>query len=158
VKTLSNFNVEKQADSRLCWSAVSLAIAKFYDISIEYSQIDFAKQVMGTKFNQFCPPAKAMVHLQILNEEINRSLTIEEIKEEISNNRPIAACMRHFVGWHLVVIYGFEESQIFISDSLYGKSKWNIKTFETAYQKTYSWTHTYTTSSIQKKLLKPIRL
>ncbi|MCG8476334.1 MAG: hypothetical protein MI784_12775 [Cytophagales bacterium] len=141
-----NFEIEPQEDSRLCWAAVSVAVARFYGEKKISSQIDFAKSVFGKKYNRFCAPEKSLAVMGNFQKRLNRPLGKEEIIAELQNHRPIAACMKFFVGWHLVVVYGIDKrGNLLIADSLFGKSQWHIESFTHAYRQYYHWTHTYKT-------------
>lgn len=140
------FSIEHQSGSRLCWAAVSVSVARFYLQKNVVSQIELAKKIFGDNYNQFCQPEKALSVFGNFSETINRPLKEYEIIRELRNNKPIAACLKHFVGWHLAVIYGIDEKKnLFIADPLYGKSQWLIGKFNKEYRQTYQWTHTYTT-------------
>lgn len=139
------FTLDQQEDSRLCWAAVTVALADYYNSDWSGSQIDFAKSLLGDRHNQFFAADKALHTLGLLQQSLDRPITIQEIYTELSNSRPIAACMKHFVGWHLVVIYGISNQRLLVADSLLGNSEWDYDEFLTAYQGYYHWSHSYTT-------------
>ncbi|WP_236974991.1 papain-like cysteine protease family protein [Membranihabitans maritimus] len=141
-----DFNIEPQKESRLCWAAVSIAIAKFYKVNNVSSQIDFAKFVAGKQYNQFCNPEKALTFYGNLNKKWDRPLNKREILNELINQRPITACMKYFVGWHLVVIYGIDpNNELMIADPLMGNSSYSLQLFTHGYNKHYHWEFTFTT-------------
>ncbi|MEX2568116.1 MAG: papain-like cysteine protease family protein [Cyclobacteriaceae bacterium] len=141
-----DFEIEPQCDSRLCWAAVSVSVARFYKGSSGLTQLNFAKRMLGNNYNRFFAPDKALAYLGNLFECLDRPLCREEIFSELKNSRPIAACMKHFVGWHLVVIYGIDEdNNLLIADSMLGNSIWSLQAFTHEYQQYYHWTHTYKT-------------
>ncbi|MBD3628759.1 papain-like cysteine protease family protein [Cyclobacterium sp.] len=141
-----DFEIEPQSDSRLCWAAVAVSVARFYKESSGLSQLDLAKRMLGNNYNRFFAPEKALVWLGIFSECLDRPLSREEIFSELQNSHPIAACMKHFVGWHLVVIYGIDEvGNLLIADSMLGNSIWSLHAFTHEYQKYYHWTHAYKT-------------
>ncbi len=146
-----DFKVELQAGQRMCWAAIASAVAKFYDKETECNQIDLAKGVFGEKYDQFYSPETALSIYDNLSSELNRSLTQSEISEELINGRPIAACMKHFVGWHLVVIYGISQNKLLIADPLLGEVQCEINAFRDAYETYYSWTHSYKTKQNKTK-------
>ncbi len=143
-----DFEIELQEGQRMCWAAVAIAVAKFYDKETEYNQIDLAKDVFGEKYDQFYSPKSALSIYDNLSSELNRSLTRAEISEELMNGRPITACMKHFVGWHLVVIYGISQNKLLVADPLLGEVQYEIDAFTDTYETYYSWTHTYKTKSV----------
>ncbi|AUC75982.1 papain-like cysteine protease family protein [Olleya sp. Bg11-27] len=142
-----DFKVELQAGQRMCWAAVAITVSKFYDKESESNQIDLAKDVFGENYDQFYSPESALSIYNNLSSELNRSLTRAEISEELINGRPITACMKHFVGWHLVVIYGISQNKLLIADPLLGEVQCEIDAFTDAYETYYSWTHTYKTKA-----------
>lgn len=141
-----NFRIEPQKDSRLCWAAVSVSLACFYQQDNVITQVELAKKIFGEKYNQFCCPEKALSVLGNFVEAINRPLKEEEIVRELQNQRPIAACMEYFVGWHLVVIHGIDTAKkLSIADPLLGDTQWDIDTFTKSYHQNYRWVKSYRT-------------
>ncbi len=139
-----DFELEKQKDSRLCWAAVSISIAQFYRQKGIKTQIEFAKSIFGEKYNQFCSPHKALSSYDNLLESLQQTMTLKEIIEDLKKQQPVVACMKDFVGWHLVVIYGVDrDEKLLVADPLRGCSKWEINKFIAEYCERYSWVYTY---------------
>ena len=140
-----DFEIEFQAGQRMCWAAVAIAIARFYDEEIVYEQIDLAKNVFGEKYDQFYSPKNALSIFNNLSSELIGGLSLYQISEELVEGRPIVACMKHFVGWHLVVIYGISHNKLLVADPLIGNTQYDIDVFTNTYETYYSWTHSYKT-------------
>ena len=69
-----------------------------------------------------------------------------DVKNEIDKNRPL--CAR--IGWsggggHFVALDGYNQDfdMIAVDDPIYGASDVNLNVFQTAYQGSGTWTHTY---------------
>ena len=138
-----NLTIEKQKGERLCWSAVCVSLMSFFEVK-PMDQISFAKLIMGESYDRFCSPIKPFSFLNLLREELDKPLTQAEIAFELHSGNPVVACMKHFVGWHLVVIHGIRNSEhLWVGDPLWGSSNWGINEFTYAYRQHYSWTHTY---------------
>lgn len=136
-----------QEESRLCWAAVAQAIANYYRPERKVSQRNLARQIFGeSSYNHVYSPEGALKMVGHLNVIVERSLTLGEIAAELNAARPIVACMRYFIGWHLVVVYGLLETrQLLIADPLHGYTKTSFEGFCTSYQGDYSWSHSFLT-------------
>ncbi|MCC5905699.1 MAG: hypothetical protein JJU13_05820 [Balneolaceae bacterium] len=145
-----NLTLEKQVKSRHCWAAVAVSIARFYEPRYMYNQQELASSVYGKKNNNYVlDPRKALEFNNNLRDFKGRCLKQSEICVEIQGNRPIAACMRYFIGWHLVIIYGLAASgELLIADPLHGYSKCTYEDFCFSYLGKYHWTHTCLTKSM----------
>lgn len=139
-----DFELEYQKGIRLCWSAVATSIEKFYWPNKKEDQIEFATRIHGTVYDKFCDPVKALSKKGLFYSSFERPLNKQEVIEELSQGHPIVACMRQFVGWHLVVIYGLNElGELLIADPATGLSAYMIENFTQTYEKYHHWTHTY---------------
>ena len=139
-----DFNLEAQEDSRLCWAAVAISIALFYNKQQNMSQKELAKSVFGEKYNQFNSPKLSLSIFDNCASEEIRPLDESEIIHDLKAGNPVAACLRYFIGWHLVVIFGIDANgHIHVADPLQGYSLWPLDEFTTAYRTYYQWTHTY---------------
>lgn len=140
------FELEPQKGSRLCWAAVSVAIARYYKEKKVPGQMAFAEMAAGKRYNQFYAPDKALAICGNFRQKWDRPLRLPEIVDELKGGHPVAACMKYFVGWHLVVIYGItRQNELMIADSLLGNSRWPVDRFTHQYNKHYQWVFTYTT-------------
>lgn len=138
-----SFVIEEQQESLLCWAAVAVSVGRFYDPSYSLNQSELAITVFGEKqYNQVCDPRKALDQNDNIRKFIERPLTLAEITKELRNGNPVAACMKFFIGWHLVIIYGIDEAgRLLIADPLHGKNAVSLESFTTSYDEYYSWTH-----------------
>ncbi len=143
-KIVLSYEQEQQTQSLLCWAAVSRSIAKYFGKTDMIAQEDLAQEVFGERYNRVHRPAEALAFVGHLKEEIARPLTLKEIENELLHNRPIAACMRFFIGWHLAVIYGIDNATLYIADPLFGHSKMSLEDFTERYR-SHHWTHSYLT-------------
>jgi hypothetical protein len=139
--------LEEQEGSLLCWAAVAVAISKYYNPEQLISQKALATAIFGAhNYNNVLGPSKALAFTGNLKAAVAGPLSLEEVMEELQQGFPIAACMRYFIGWHLVIIHGFSPAgELLIADSLHGPSHMRIDSFSTAYHTHYSWTHSYLT-------------
>jgi hypothetical protein len=137
----------KQEGSRLCWAAVAVAITKYYDPERIISQKVLAIQVFGEKsHNHVYSPEQALKITGHLKVSFERPLTLNEIRMELEGGRPVAACMRYFIGWHLAIIYGISTlGELLIADPLHGYSTVPINEFTNTYLNDYSWSHSFLT-------------
>ncbi len=140
-------NLLAQEESRLCWAAVAVAITRYYEPESSISQKELAIQVFGEKsHNHVYSPEQALRITGHFNLSFERPLTLNEIRTELERGRPVAACMRYFIGWHLVIIYGISASEeLLIADPLHGHSTLQINEFTNSYLRDYSWSHSFLT-------------
>jgi ABC-type bacteriocin/lantibiotic exporter with double-glycine peptidase domain len=138
------FLIEEQEKSRWCWAAVAVSIAKFYNHDIQVSQLQLATTFLGSENNNHVqPPQKAIEWVKHYKSMQERPLTLEEIYLSLMEGNPIAACMRYFIGWHLVIIYGIStDGQLYIADPQHGYTTTEYKDFIPSYLDNYSWTQT----------------
>lgn len=139
-----DFKVEQQEGSLMCWAAVSVSVARFYNPSFAETQQTMAVAVFGENgYDRVCDPRKALDFYGNLKAYRESALSIEEIETELRSGNPVAACMRFFIGWHLVVIYGIDtRGNLLIEDPLHGNQVVEPEIFKKAYLENYSWTHT----------------
>ncbi len=139
-----NFKIEFQKGIRLCWSAVVASLHNFYQGEEKLDQIEFAKSIHGSKYDQFHDPILALAQKGLFHMSYDRPLFIHEVFAELKKGHPVISCMKHFVGWHLVVIYGLtEENNVLVADPMRGNSEYSIQSFTDQYEKYYEWTHSY---------------
>lgn len=139
--------VKEQEGSRLCWASIAAGISKYYVPDRKISQKELAIDVFSeNNYNHVYSPEEILKRIGHLKMAFERPLSLNEIRTELMGGRPIAACMRYFIGWHLVVIYGISANdKLFIADPLHGRSTLDIYEFTNSYKEDYSWTHTYQT-------------
>ncbi len=138
------FEMDAQEGKLLCWAAIAVSVKRFYTPRFSVSQIDFARSVHGDNFDQVCSPLKAMAHIGLDYIETIGILPKEVLLQHMENGNPILACMRYFIGWHLVVIHGVTtKGEILIADPMHGQSSYNYLDFVRAYRVHYQWTQSY---------------
>lgn len=139
--------VAEQVASRLCWASIAAALLKYYNPERTISQKEIAIDVFTeNNYNHVYSPEKMLKRIGHFKMAFERPLGLEEIRAELAEGRPLAACMRFFIGWHLVVIYGITANdKLFIADPLHGHSTLDINEFSHSYHGVYRWSHTYQT-------------
>ena len=141
--------LDEQASSLLCWAAVTLALGKYYQPGFQVSQVELARGVFGNPhYNRVLHPRKALELTGTFKQALPRPLSLLEIVDELQQGYPIAACMRYFIGWHLVIVHGLTPcGELLVADSLHGPSVYDLASFSHAYHKHYTWSHSYLTRS-----------
>jgi hypothetical protein len=149
-----------QQQSNWCWSAVGISVAQFFNATSWPQQCVLASQELG----QTCCPVgtnpavcdvpwyleRALQRVGHLKNWANGSSPMATIQGEINGQRPLGAR----IGWnagggHFVALSGYSSSPsgdfVTVEDPIYGQSTLLLSTFQTAYQGSGSWTHTYWT-------------
>lgn len=132
-----NLPIVKQEKANWCWAAVSQSVLTYYGINITQQEIaDYGAKGQDVKNLLFSSSIKLkdfpdlkgvdliLQHFGSLTTSFKSNhLTLEELKNEINNNRPVI--VRLFgkgVPGHYIIIYGFEEepskTRVFIMDPL----------------------------------------
>lgn len=145
--------VEQQAGHMLCWAAVCVALKRYYGHTPLPGQAEFARSVLGDNFDQACAPARALAAAGLQFGEFQRALALEELRAQIAAGHPVLACMRHFIGWHLVVLHGIRgEAGLVVADSLHGPGDCAYDDFRRAYRDHYDWSGTFVSSHVAARL------
>lgn len=127
-----------------CWAAVALALRRFHGLAPLPSQRAFAESLLGERCDRVCAPLAALAHAGLDYAEAARPLALAALRAEFARGEPVPACLRHFIGWHLVVLHGIDEDGLLaVADPLYGPSRWPYRAFARAYRAHYAWTHSY---------------
>lgn len=139
--------VAEQEASRLCWASIAVALITYYNPERVISQKEIAINVFSeNNYNHVYSPEKMLKRIGHFKMAFERPLALDEIRTELMEGRPLAACMRFFIGWHLVLIYGISANdKLFIADPLHGYSTLDINEFTHSYLGDYWWSHTYQT-------------
>lgn len=149
------FVLEPQHGHLMCWASVAIALRRYYSPTVLLSQEVFARELKGDNFDQVCEPLQALSSIGLEYWETVSNLSLSNIQTQLTNGDPVLACMKYFIGWHLVVIYGLSaDDQLYIADPLYGISHYTYQGFVTAYRKYYQWTHSYQIQKVNKLPLK----
>lgn len=139
------FTIEAQAGRMLCWAAVCVSLKRYYRHSPLPDQVRFARDVIGEKFDQVCAPGRALTAAGLRFDALRGEIPFEHVRNHIASGNPVLACMRYFVGWHLVVLYGVrDEHEIVVADPLHGGVDCSYDVFRSAYRDHYCWSDTLT--------------
>ena len=154
------FPMQTQEQANWCWAAVSVSVAQFYSASTAWSaQCDLASQELG----KTCCPAgsnsacdvpwyldRALQRVGHFNTWGSGPLPLATIRGEIESNRPLGAR----IGWasgggHFVVVSGYSTSAagdfVTVDDPFYAHSTLPLSSFQSSYQGSGSWSHTFWT-------------
>ncbi len=138
------FVLEEQEGHLQCWAAVAVSMGRFYQRKQLFTQQEFARSVLGENCDQVCQPLRAMQHMGLQYREFPGAFNFGELQISLLAGHPVLACMRYFIGWHLVVIYGIDEDQqIWLADPLYGNAIYRYQDLAQAYRTYYNWSHSY---------------
>ncbi len=136
--------VEPQHGHLMCWAAVCVALKRYYGHAGPLDQVQFAHSVLGDHVDQVCAPAHALSKAGLNFEAVRHALPLEQVRTLIRSGHPVLACMRHFIGWHLVVIHGIRgDSEMLVADPLHGPSCYRYDDFLHAYIEHYQWSDTF---------------
>lgn len=138
------FALEAQQGHLQCWAAVAVSLRRFYGMAPVPAQRDFARSLLGERNDHACAPLVALAHAGLAYAETARPLAPAVLRTLLARGHPVPAAMRHFVGWHLVVVHGIDAAgTVWVADPLYGPSTWPYRAFAHAYRDHYAWSHSY---------------
>jgi hypothetical protein len=152
------FAIQTQEADKWCWAAVSASVNHYFFPDSTLSQCQIARRVLGVDSccgnRETCNQvAKLDVALEksgtIVREPLARSLSFEEIKQEIDGRRPICARIQWAGGGgHFVVIRGYRElasgaEQVDIADPWFVDGTFFYKEFLSGYLNIGQWTDTF---------------
>lgn len=140
-----------------CWAAVSVSVKRFYERGNPITQCQQASLQLKWPCCDDPGPCNrtwrlkaALEGLGNLRALVSGTLPIEAIRREIDDHHPLCC----FIAWtdgggHFVCIDGYDvtalEPMLTIQDPAYGTNYAPLTIFLTEYQKTGSWTESYTT-------------
>ena len=138
------FALEPQQGHLQCWAAVAVSLRRFHGLAPVPSQDAFARSLLGDNCDQVCAPLAALAHAGLHYRESAGPLTPAQLRRELALGHPVPACMRHFIGWHLVVVHGIgPDGALMVADPQVGPSRYPWRSFVRAYRRHYEWTHSY---------------
>lgn len=168
-----DFDMEMQTQSNWCWAATSVSVSKFYWKFSGWDQCEVANAELGLSNCCDSPVPSACNVPWYLDRALTRTnnfvsidgpVSYEDVRSQLQSGRVVGAR----VGWsggggHFMVIYGCSISagiQFFdIDDPIYGKSSVAVSTFQSSYQGSGTWTHTYFTKPFVPMIwIKPLLL
>ncbi len=153
--------MQRQQQSNWCWAAVGASVFQFYSKAATWAQ---QCRVASSELGKTCCPAgvnpgvcnvpwyldRALTRVGHLARWARVAATLAQIQGEINGKRPLGAR----VGWasgggHFVVLSGYSTSGagtfVTVEDPVYGRSTITLTAFQTSYQGSGTWTHTYWT-------------
>jgi hypothetical protein len=154
--TRINFVMQHQQQTNWCWAAVAASVSAFFNpntnwtqcgiVNAEFGRNDCCTQGSSTNCNRPWYLDRALTRTGNLRSWSSGAGTLADIMQEINASRPL--CAR--IGWsggggHFVAIDGYNRDlgMIAVDDPWFGASDVVLSTFQTAYQGSGSWTHTY---------------
>jgi hypothetical protein len=156
------FTMQHQQQTQWCWAAVSTSVSHYYDSSSTWTQCTVANAELGqTTCCQNGSSAACNVPWYLddalqrtgnLNAFSGGAASFADVRTEIDSGRPLGVR----IGWsggggHFAVIEGYKPGpgtqRVAIDDPWYGASDLTYSGFQSGYQGTGSWTHSYTTVS-----------
>jgi hypothetical protein len=153
--------MQAQQQTNWCWAAVSASVARFYRATTRWRRQCL---VASRELGQTCCPAganpaacnvpwyleRALTRVGHLKTWAGAPATVVQIRREITAGRPLGAR----IGWasgggHFVVLSGYSTAAagnfVTVDDPIYGHSTISLATFQSSYQGSGSWTHSYWT-------------
>lgn len=138
------FALEAQQGHLQCWAAVAVSLRRFYGMAPVPAQQDFARSLLGERNDHACAPLVALAHAGLAYAETARALAPGALRAQLARGHPVPAAMRHFIGWHLVVLHGIDaDGKVWVADPLYGPSVVPYRIVVQAYRDHYAWSHSY---------------
>jgi hypothetical protein len=156
------FTMQPQQQTQWCWAAVAVSVSHYYDPSSTWTQCGLANgELNQTTCCQDGSSAacnvpwfldRALQRTGNLNAFSSGVTSFAGVRTEINGGRPLGVR----IGWsggggHFAVIAGYKpgpgEQRLAIEDPWYGASDLTYADFQSSYEGTGSWTHSYTTRS-----------
>jgi len=151
-----NFIMQQQQCGQWCWAAAAVSVCAFFNPNQTWTQCS----LVNAEFNRpdccVVGCSQACNQPWYLSNALQRTgnyvalasgvCTMNQIKQEIDNNRPL--CVRiewNGGGGHIVAIDGYNQSldMVAVDDPSAGSSDIDLTIFQTAYQGVGTWTHSY---------------
>lgn len=152
-----NFVMQHQEQTNWCWAATAVSVSAFFNpatpwtqcklVNAEFNRTDCCTYGSSSNCNKPWYLDRALIRTgNYVSGPTPGAGTMTDVKNEISNNRPL--CVR--IGWsggggHAVALDGYSESlgMVAVDDPWYGSSDVSLSVFQTSYQGAGSWTHSY---------------
>lgn len=163
-----DFNMLHQEQSNWCWCATSLSVHRYYDPTSTFSQCQAANMILP-RTDACTNPSSADVNKPWYLDDalsdfgnlrepiVNGMLNWDATKSEIDTGRPLG-CRTAWSGGgaHFICIEGYLDGttkMVAVDDPIYGQSDVALATFQTSYQGSGTWTHSYKVKSNRIRLL-----
>ncbi len=151
-----SFAMQHQQQTQWCWAAVAANVSAFFDsntswtqctiVNAELDRSDCCSHGSSANCNRPWYLDRALSRTGNLQTWSTGARALTDVIDEVNAERPL--CAR--IGWsggggHFLAIDGYncELAMVAVDDPWYGASDVTLSTFQTAYQGTGSWTHTY---------------
>jgi hypothetical protein len=147
-----------QEQSNWCWCATTLGVHKFFQPADPTMQCQAANQILG-RTDACAAPSGPAVNIPFFLDQalttfghlrapiVGAPLSPSQVEQEIQSGKPVGTRIGWFGGGgHFMVIAGYLAAaapRVAIHDPIYGESDMDYSTYQTAYQGTGSWTHSY---------------
>jgi len=155
------FCMQDQTQTQWCWAATAVGMSLFYNPSSTWTQCSLVNRELGQ--TTCCQDGSSAVcnrpwYLQNalqttgnLVQWVAGAASFADVQQEINAKRPLAAR----IGWsggggHFVVLDGYDTTAgqyLSVQDPWYGHSTYSYLAFQTAYQGSGEWTHSYYTKA-----------
>ena len=153
-----DFAMQHQQQTNWCWAAVATSVALFYDPASTWTQCGVANGELsrndccGAGANGPCNVYgfldSSLTRVGHLDHMTGSSSTFAQVQTEINGGRPLCARTAWAGGGaHFLAIIGYRirNNMLAVDDPWYGKSDVTYATFNSSYQGSGSWTHSYFT-------------
>ncbi len=147
-----------QEQSNWCWCATTLGVHRFFQSGDTTSQCQAANQILGRTDACAAPSSPAVNTTFFLDRAlttfghlrapiVGAPLSPSQVEQEIQSGMPVGTRIGWFGGGgHFMVIAGYLAAttpRVAIHDPIFGESEMDYSAYQTAYQGTGSWTHSY---------------
>jgi hypothetical protein len=154
-----NLAMQSQQQSQWCWAAVATSVSLFYSPGSGWTQCSVVNAELGQTTCCQCGCTPACNQPWYLDLALTRTVNLASwaagtvaypvIRSQIAARRPLGAR----IGWsggggHFLVLDGYNSAggqYLSIRDPFYGSSVYTYASFQSGYQTTGSWTHSYYT-------------
>jgi hypothetical protein len=147
-----------QEQTQWCWCATTLGVHKFFLPADATTQCQAANRILVRTDACVAPSSVAVNMSYYLDRALSAfchlrapvvaaPLAANKVEQEILSGKPVGARIGWFGGGgHFMVIEGYLAAavpRVAIHDPIYGQSDMDYSVYQTAYQGSGSWTHSY---------------
>jgi hypothetical protein len=147
-----------QEQSNWCWCATTLGVRKFFRPADTTTQCQAANRILN-RTDACALPASSVVNVtyyldlalstfgHLRAPIVSTPLAPAQVGQEIQNGMPVGTRIGWYGGGaHFMVIEGYLAAavpRVAIHDPIYGRSEMDYSVYQTAYQGSGRWTHSY---------------